>query len=324
MKRIFTAIMALLAFASTFAQVPVENPKDTETYGLVCLSVATMRTRGAHAAEMDTQAVMGTPVRIVERDGSWLKAECPEGHTAWVPASSVKILTSEEFAAWRASDNRYVVTSLWQTNAYNSSTTEDPRDVVTDLVLNAIVEAVPAQHENGRMLITLPDGRKAYADCKALTPLSKWAKQEFDVQKILTTAHSLMGAPYLWGGTSCKSVDCSGLVKVSYLNNGVILLRNASQQARIGKRLEVDAKVLRPGDLLFFTPSPTSDKITHVAIYEADEYYIHSAGSVRMSSINPESPDFDGRAPVHGCRIDGQIGTEGIIRVENHSWYFNQ
>lgn len=292
-----------------------------DKWAMVRIPVASMRTRGAHAGEMATQAVMGMPVRLFEKKGEWWRAQTPDGYIAWVPESSVQPKTIDEMAEWRKNDNRRVVTELWQTHAFTSPTATGPRDVVTDLVLGAIVEAVPESEQNGRVEIILPDGRRGWADISSLTPIVKWADQPFDAQKILDTAYSLEGSPYLWGGTSIKSVDCSGLAKVSYLNNGIILRRDASQQALTGTRLDADAwRTYQPGDLLFFGNAKTG-RVTHVAIFDSDGRYVHSSGRVKRNSLDPESPDYL-YSPLHSVRIHGNEGTEGIIRAINHPWLF--
>ena len=130
------------------------------------------------------------------------------------------------------------------------------------------------------------------------------------------------GSPYLWGGTSAKSVDCSGLVKVSYLNNGIILLRDASQQARTGEHLTAEQwPEYRAGDLMFFGNKDTG-RVTHVAIYDHDGRYIHSSGRVKRNSVDPESPDYL-YSPLHSVRIHGMEGTHGITRAIDHPWLFN-
>lgn len=292
--------------------------------GLIRIPVASLRTRGAHAGEMATQAVMGTPVRILDATGEWWRVQTPDGYIAWVPNSSVTAKTDDEMEAWRSNSRRMTVGTLWQTRAYSSPTAGGPRDVVTDLVLGAIVEAdTTAAPVGGRIAIILPDGRKAWADAADLTAVETWADQPFDAVKILDTAYSLEGSPYLWGGTSVKSVDCSGLAKVSYLNNGIILRRDASQQALTGTRLEADAwRDYQPGDLMFFGNSDTG-RVTHVAIYDHDGMYVHSSGRVKRNSVDPASPDYL-YSPLHSVRIHGMEGTDGIIRVIDHPWYFNK
>ncbi len=294
-----------------------------DNWGIICIPVASLRTRPAHAGEMATQAVMGTPVRILDDSGDWYRIQTPDGYIAWVPDSSVKKKSVEEFNRWRTNPNRYIVSDLWQTRAYTEPKTVEPRKVVTDLVLGAIIEADPSQIKNKRIAITLPDGRTGWADIKSLTPVAEWADQKFDAQKILTTAYSLEGTPYLWGGMSTKSVDCSGLVKVSYLNNGIILRRDASQQALIGKYMSGESwDEYQAGDLLFFGNS-TTGRVTHVGIYDSDARYVHSSGRVKRNSLDPESPDYL-YSPLSAARMHGYEGTEGIVRVIEHPWYFNQ
>ncbi len=305
-----------ISFTDSLKVYPYDN------WGQICIPVASLRTRGAHAGEMATQAVMGTPVRILDDSGSWYRIQTPDGYIAWVPDSSVKHKTATEMAQWRTNPNRYIVTDLWQTSAYYNSHPSSSREVVTDLVLGAIVIADPTMVENGYMLVTLPDGRKGMAKVESFAKLDEWVKQTFDVEKILDTAYSLEGSPYLWGGTSIKSVDCSGLVKVSYYNNGYILRRDASQQALTGKRLGQHWSEYIAGDLLFFGNEKTG-RVTHVAIYDSNSNYVHSSGRVKRNSLDPEQESYL-YSPLHAVRIQGYEGTDGIVRVINHPWYYNQ
>jgi cell wall-associated NlpC family hydrolase len=120
---------------------------------------------------------------------------------------------------------------------------------------------------------------------------TEWISETPDVNRIIETACSLLGRPYLWGGTSTKAVDCSGLMKTAYLSQAVILARDASQQARYGEILTItDSTQFKPGDLLFFGRS--KDHITHVGMYKGNNQYVHSSGLVRINSLNPQSPEY--------------------------------
>ncbi len=316
------------AIAGALADSGVDYVDKIEVYpsdrwAMTRIPVASHRTAGRHAAEMATQSIMGMPLRVLESESEFWRVQTPDGYIAYVPSSSVVAKSDEEMRQWRAA-KRFVVTALYQIRAYNSPVASGPRDVVTDLVNGSIVTVpggVPSI-ENGRLHIELPDGRTGWANATDFAPIEEWAAQNFDADKILDTAYSMEGTPYLWGGTSTKTLDCSGLAKVSYLSNGIILMRDASQQAKTGTRIAAkDWKTLRAGDLLFFGNASTG-KVTHVAIYDHDGNYVHSSGRVKRNSVDPESSSYLTTPFLHAVRIAGNEETPGIMRARNHPWYF--
>ncbi len=294
-----------------------------DQWALVRLTAASMRTGGRHAAEMATQNVMGTPLRVLAADGDWYRVQSPDGYISYIPSSSVVLRTSKEMAQWRRAP-RFIVVSPWQVQAFRTADAAGVRDVVTDLVNGCIVE-IPASVpnvQNGKLEILLPDGRRAFVDAKAMASVSEWAAQDFNADRILDTAYSMEGTPYLWGGTSTKAIDCSGLAKVSYFSNGIILMRDASQQATTGTRIEAkDWRQCRPGDLLFFGNAKTG-RVTHVAIYDSKGNYVHSSGRVKRNSVDPDAESYLTTPFLHAVRIAGNEETRGIIRARNHPWYF--
>ena len=129
----------------------------------------------------------------------------------------------------------------------------------------------------------------------------------------------MLGSGYLWGGTSTKVTDCSGLMKIAYLANGIILSRDASQQALTGEKI-ADWHKAELGDLLFFGNSKTG-RVTHVGMYLRDGLYIHCSGQVKINSLEEKSPLYL-YSPLSISRIKTKIGTTGIIPVRDHSWFF--
>jgi cell wall-associated NlpC family hydrolase len=134
-------------------------------------------------------------------------------------------------------------------------------------------------------------------------------------EKIIAEAEKLLGVPYLWGGMSAKGVDCSGLVRISHIMNGILLPRNASQQVKCGTEIivsrpdiegkseaevkagynsrlaETAIKNLQRGDLVFFGNTQTR-RITHVGIYIGQGKIIHSSHRVRINSLIPGEADY--------------------------------
>ena len=83
--------------------------------------------------------------------------------------------------------------------------------------------------------------------------------------KIVRAAQSLVGTPYVWGGTSASGVDCSGLVYLAYKSIGVNLPRVSYQQANAGRRVALGS--LQAGDLVAWNNSTRNPGADHIAIY---------------------------------------------------------
>lgn len=281
-------------------------------WALVKLSVASLRCEGKHSAEMATQAVMGTPVKVLQQDGDWYRVQTPDRYISYVPESSLQFMNEPTLNAWKKAQ-RCIVT------VYDTRLVTKPGgdETVTDLVLGCILEY---KSDDGKWaLLATPDGRTGYVLNSEIQPLPEWARQNFDVALIEKTARRMLGSGYLWGGTSTKVTDCSGLMKVCYFANGIILQRDASQQALTGLRFN-DWHQAQTGDLLFFGNAKTK-RVTHVGMYLRDGKYIHCSGQVKINSLDPTAPDYL-YSPLSCSRINGQIGKEGIIYVRNHPWYF--
>lgn len=308
-------INALNAAQVTFTDsISVLEYTQEHPWALVKLSIASLRTAGKHAAEMATQAIMGTPVKILEYDGDWVRVQTPDQYIAYIPGNSLHKISQTEFDTWRKAP-RYIVT------VYQSQLVEAPEseNTVSDLVLGNILEC---KGEDGEwMKLATPDGREGYVKKSEVKELGIWAEQIFNPELIKKVAFRMMGSGYLWGGTSTKITDCSGLVKVSYFANGIILQRDASQQALTGEIIPAENwKEAQLGDLLFF--GSKSGRVTHVAIYLKDGEYIHCSGRVKLNSVDPEAESYLTTPFLSISRINGMIGTKGITTVKNHIWYF--
>ena len=119
-------------------------------------------------------------------------------------------------------------------------------------------------------------------------------------------------------------MDCSGFTKLAFGAAGLILPRNASDQALTGEILDpANTDAFRQGDLLFFG-SGTGTNITHVGIYDGFSRFIHASGRVFESSFKPGHPLYISRKVIGASRILGNNAPKGITPYSAHPWYFNQ
>ena len=114
-------------------------------------------------------------------------------------------------------------------------------------------------------------------------------------------AKGFLGAPYRWGGSSVRGLDCSSFVKKLYEFFDVSLPRTAKEQAHVGQRVARDE--LKEGDLVFFN---TRRAYGHVGIYIGNNEFVHaSAGRERRVRIDTlDKPYYDKRF-VKAVRIKG-------------------
>lgn len=286
-------------------------------WALVKLSIATLRTEPKHSAEIATQGIMGSPVKVLQKCDDWYRVQMADDYIAYVPESSLSFKSENQMKSWRRA-RRYIVT------AYDSRLVTQARgdETVSDLVMGNILEY--KMSTGGWIKLATPDGRVGWVEAGDVEELSRWSQQSFSAAQIEKTARRMMGSSYLWGGTSTKVTDCSGLTKVAYLSNGIILQRDASQQALTGKIMKkgTDWRQYQTGDLLFFGNEKTG-RVTHVGIYLRDGKYIHCSGQVKINSLIPTASDYPYLySPLSASRINGMVGTKGIIALKNHPWYF--
>ncbi|KKK38814.1 hypothetical protein WQ57_06840 [Mesobacillus campisalis] len=115
------------------------------------------------------------------------------------------------------------------------------------------------------------------ATATAKKPAAKATTASFSTDyrsKAISVAKSNQGVKYLWGGSTPKGFDCSGLVSYSFKQAGKTLPRTAAEMYTKGTKVAS----LSPGDLLFYATAG-GKKVTHVAIYIGNGQMVHATSS---------------------------------------------
>ncbi len=264
-----------------------------KTYGVITISVASIRSEPRDAAELATQATLGAPVKLLKRQGLWCLIQTPDNYIAWADIGAIQWMTQSEYAAWQHSPKAIYL----QPNGYSYVAPLTYAQSVSDLVGGSILRLISEQEHFLR--VAYPDGREAFVASKEAKRYDAWLSSlQVNEQSLVYTAKTMMGLPYLWGGTSFKAVDCSGFTKTIYFMNGIIIPRDASQQVHIGELVDIanGFDQLRLGDLLFFGRPATdeaSERVTHVGMWLGNNEFIHASSYVRVASVRISAPNYD-------------------------------
>ncbi|WP_088227634.1 C40 family peptidase [Desulfosporosinus sp. FKB] len=105
---------------------------------------------------------------------------------------------------------------------------------------------------------------------------------------IIDHAVSLVGKPYVFGGTSLKGFDCSGFTQYVFAGSGITLPRTSYAQYASGG--SVSKSNLQPGDLVFF--STYSKGASHVGIYIGGGKFVHADNPKKGVTITSLSDSF--------------------------------
>jgi len=296
--------------------------KNRNFMGVATLSVINLRKEPDHSSELVSQALLGTPVLILKKAGSWLMIQTPDNYLSWTEASSIKMMTRTEFEKWRNAPRViYLDNTGWlhDTTSLNSG-------VVGDLAGGCVMEKTGEL--DGFVSVILSDRRRGYIEQQKVMDFKSWKESaQCTEESICNTSLTFMGIPYLWGGTSVKGADCSGFVQSVFFRNGLILQRDASLQALHGLDVDISDGYnrLKKGDLLFFgSREDSTPHVTHVAIYLGNKEYINSSGRVMINSLDSTRADFVSyrlSSLLSAKRIIGVQNDPGIVPVVKHPWY---
>ncbi len=239
-----------LADARLLGQVEAEHFVEGEA-GAVAAPVADLRPRPDLSAGIDTQLLMGEPLRIFDRaEGwAWVQAET-DGYVGYIAEAEI-VSPAQQVTHWIVQPRSFV---------YPEPDMKRPRG--SALSLGSRVSIIGEAETRGTRYGLLAGGGAVIAAHCA--PLGAPATNDY-----VAMAARLLETPYLWGGKSAFGIDCSGLVQLCMMMAGRSAPRDSDMQAA-GLGREIGFDELRRGDLVFWKG--------HAAIMEDGETMIHANG----------------------------------------------
>ena len=254
---------------------------------LVNRPICPLMTRPSRQCERGDEALSGMVLDLLEETlPGWYRVRTPYRYEGY--ASAEDLLLGEAHAArWAALPKQVVLKGLCDVLS-GPAVACFP---LTTLTRGALVAPVGEPDEKGWQQVELPDGREGYTKRSFLGEYYEKPRSEDPEllrKAVVETALTYQGAHYRWGGKTPVGIDCSGLVSMSYLLNGVVIYRDANIVEGFPVH-EIPRAEMKPGDLLFFPG--------HVAMYLGDGRYIHSTAKngsdgVVINSLDPEDPDY--------------------------------
>jgi hypothetical protein len=256
-------------------------------YGLGHLSVVPCRAEASDSSEQVTQLLFGETVKVYEKKRSWYRVKTAyDNYECWMDENQFVFISEEDFKELQ----------------------HNPPKIV-----NEFADILKHEQSGEMMSVLLGSTLPFLNDKKVRLGNEQWIYEGGNISlsekapksKLVEHALMLLNAPYQWGGRSPFGIDCSGFVQLVYKLNGIILPRDASQQAEKGNKLSFIEEA-EEGDLAFFDNE--EGKITHVGMILDNNRIIHASGMVRIDRLdhqgifNQEKRDY-----THRLRLISKI-----------------
>jgi prepilin-type processing-associated H-X9-DG protein len=236
--------------------------------------------------ERADEALYGMAASVTGEENGMLKVRTRYRYEGYVSPD----LVSREYPAeeWEKSVSRLIIAPAADVMAEPSYESH----VLTTLPRGALLVAGEAEcdekcAETDWLRATLADGKRGYVRRPSVRPVRTWADPEYALRaNIAADAKLYLGAQYRWGGKSHFGIDCSGLVSMAYMLNGLYIYRDARIIEGFPVK-EIPEERAKLADLLFWDG--------HVALYIGERRYIHSTGrssGVVVNSLDPSQPDY--------------------------------
>lgn len=217
-----------------------------------------MREEPKHRAQMVSMLLFGDMYEIIETQEYWHKVvSLHDDYEGWIYARKPLFIDGEYLEKYNEETPVYATNALFQQHGLSL-----PFGARLPLYKNGEFQLGEQKHfYYGAYMESLENASGA---------------------DIIATAENYFGTPYLWGGRNIMGIDCSGFTQMCYKLCGILLPRDAYQQAEIGENV-ISLHEAKAGDLAFFSEN---NRVTHVGILAGDGHIIHASEWVRKDKID--------------------------------------
>ena len=228
-----------------------------------------------------TQALYGERVRVEEVSGDWARVVVtgqpshldPAGYPGWIPIAQLRAGDLPASATWAVVNRKDATLQA-----------ADPIELSYNTRLPVLAK------RGDEVTVALPTGGRGVLSAGDVV-VSAPGPRPTTPEDIVAGARQFSGLPYLWAGTSSAGFDCSGFTAAVYGVHGIVLPRDADDQAGVGT--PVDRSRLQPGDLLFYGSSADQRSIHHVSIYVGDGKMIQAPATGRtVETVPVDTPSY--------------------------------
>ncbi|MDE3838997.1 peptidase [Bacillus methanolicus] len=230
---------------------------------------------------VQTQVLFGQEVIVTNEKDGWAEVIIPDqpsskderGYPGWIPKDQL-----QRQHDWKISQGPVAVITAKSATLFSES--DEP---LMELSYQTVLPVV--QELDHWVKVKTPSGFGLISTERVKIFQSKDEIPKGNGHDIVLAGEAFLGLPYLWGGMSSFGYDCSGFSYTMCKANGYTIPRDASDQAKAGKRVELEK--IEPGDLLFFAYEEGKGRIHHVGIYYGNGKMLHSPKTGKSIEVIP-------------------------------------
>ena len=259
---------------------------------MVVVSVANMFSGPSDKTDVVSQAIYGSNVKLLQARGEWSRIQTADQYKGWTRSRYLRVLLTGD--GYATAGTTVQVESLFS-NVYSEPDVTLHKPIITvpyETRLEVAPEESPKkgksaqERPDGWLKVRLPEQRDGWIQTSDVVSDPK----PLTIPESIELGKRFLGFPYLWGGGSSFGFDCSGFTQMLVRARGIIMPRDADQQAAWSGVSVVERKDVQAGDLLFFGSS-TKD-ITHTGMYIGEGHFIHDTTNghpvVQISTLDDQ------------------------------------